>query len=359
MAFPISGLAIFLAFGVNGKRRQVAALQNVCSVAAVLLAFLAAGCAPAREEMVPPNADSGPSELTVLYTCDTRGHLYTCDCKGGKAGGMTRRAAWLKQQTAPNRLLVDAGNNTAGTREWEAIEFEHVLKAYQEMGYHAVNLGHREAGFSKEELLGLRTAFPELVSANLVDEGMEALFPPYRVVRLEGGMTVGVLGVMGDDLPADELGGGLFLLPAGEAVSRYLYELLPKVDLVVLLAFVKDYEFQQLSELFFEIPLMIGGDVDQPTSEPVALNKSLMVAVTDKGKTIGRLDLVVNGSEWLSQTNELTTLYEDFPEDEEMQWVMAEFEEALRAKNYEPGEKLGEDEEGLSLISAEKEGGGK
>jgi 2',3'-cyclic-nucleotide 2'-phosphodiesterase (5'-nucleotidase family) len=84
------------------------------------------------------------------------------------------------------------------------------------------------------------------------------------------------------------------------------------------------------------------------------MNKALVAATTDKGKTISRWDLVVNGTSVSNRAHELTTLYEDLPEDDAMQAVLAEFEAALRAKNYEPGEKLGEDEEGLTLISAEK-----
>ena len=58
----------------------------------------------------------------------------------------------------------------------------------------------------------------------------------------------------------------------------------------------------------------------------------------------------------VSQAVVIPVLAEDLPEDKEMQTVLAAFEAALRAKNYEPGKKLGEDEEGLSLISAEKGG---
>ena len=61
-----------------------------------------------------PGGDGVWPPLTIIYTCDTHGYLYPCDCDGGADGGMARRARYLGQNQAKDRILVDAGDVTAG-----------------------------------------------------------------------------------------------------------------------------------------------------------------------------------------------------------------------------------------------------
>ncbi|MHC4367725.1 MAG: hypothetical protein ACYSW8_08925, partial [Planctomycetota bacterium] len=89
-------------------------------------------------------AKSPPAAFTVFYTCDTRGHIEPCGCTSGMAGGISRRQTFLLNARPRNFLLVDAGDITAGPRPWEILELEYILKGYEQMGYHAVNIGHRD-----------------------------------------------------------------------------------------------------------------------------------------------------------------------------------------------------------------------
>ena len=86
-----------------------------------------------------------PELFSIFYTCDTSGHIEPCGCVGGMAGGISRRQTYLSQTHPMDYLLVDAGDVTAGYRPWELLELEYILKGYDDMGYHAVNIGHREA----------------------------------------------------------------------------------------------------------------------------------------------------------------------------------------------------------------------
>src|SRR5262245_1378555 len=110
------------------------------AIAAGLLAALA-GCG---EKPQPVAAKPAAGALSVFYTCDTRGNIKPCDCTEGTAGGMSRRAAYLEPLMTNAMVLVDAGNVTAGPREWERFDLEYILKAYDAMGYDAINLGQHE-----------------------------------------------------------------------------------------------------------------------------------------------------------------------------------------------------------------------
>lgn len=301
-----------------------------------------------REGQNPPRPQAVPPDrLTILYTCDTRGHINPCNCTAGVAGGLARRKVFIEEQEAPAALLVDAGNVTAGGRAWELLEFEYLLRGYELMGYDAVNIGRREAGIAAESLREIRRQFPFLISANVQSTHGELLFDPWVIVATTGGYQVGIIGILDDTLPPDELGAGVRVAPPGETLSRMLPDLRKRVDFVVLLAFANEETMKALAERYYEIDVIIGGDVAQPATEPLQLNKSFITYVTDKGKSIGRLDLAFIDGEKVVESNDITMLLED-TSDESMAALVAELRRRQIENNY-PTEK--EDEEGLTRIS--------
>ena len=169
---------------------------------AALTALVLAGCGgqETRTPGIPPDT------LSIFYTCDTRGHIEPCGCASGQAGGIARRMTFLHEQAGGAHLLVDAGDVTAGPRNWEVFEMEYILKGYAAMGYHAVNAGHREASLGAERLLELGERYPFFVSANVLDADGDPLFPPYRFVDFDRGFRVGILGVMDDRIDPEDRG---------------------------------------------------------------------------------------------------------------------------------------------------------
>jgi 2',3'-cyclic-nucleotide 2'-phosphodiesterase (5'-nucleotidase family) len=329
--------------------------------AAVTVAVFAAGCG--RNEATPGRRAAGAgatadAALAVFYTCDTQGHLHPCDCDTGREGGVVRRLAFLNRNPAPRRLLVDAGNVTAGRREWERLEFEYLLKCYARMGYDAVNLGHREAGFSAADLRRHAREFPRLVCANLVDPAGACVVAPYVVANVAGGPRVGIIGVMDDSLPAAERGEGLRLLPPDMALGRHLPDLARRCDTIVLLAFADEETMTNLANLFYEIRLVIGGKVRQPSATPLRVNEALIAYITDKGKSIGRLDLL-RGADggWTVRTNRITALAHDEPGGEAAAAIVADYERALTNLHLQARGKLKDDSEGLSAIAPVKRDG--
>src|SRR6266511_3810144 len=230
----------------------------------VFLALLVAvsvwvGCR--KQSAEPAAASPSPRSLTVFYSCDTRGHIDPCGCSTGMAGGIARRKTFLDSRPRGPHLLVDAGDVTAGARAWEILELEYLLKGYEQMGYHAVNAGHREASLGKEGLRKLSARFGNLVSANLVDETGNLLLAPYRVVSLADGSKAGILGILDDRIAPSELGRGLRILPPQDAIARFLPELKKQAGFILVLAFADEERMKEIAERFFELNLIVGGKV--------------------------------------------------------------------------------------------------
>ncbi len=289
-----------------------------------------------------------PDKLSIFYTADTRGHIDPCDCSAGMAGGVARRMTYVADQAPDHFLLVDAGDVTAGAREWEMLELEYILKGYAAMGYHAVNIGHREIQAGADGLAKLRAQFPNFISANVRDASGELIFEPYRIVTLGGGYRVAILGVADNSLESDEIGAGLQLDAPNQAVAKYLPEATQQSDLVVLLAFANEEKLQALAEEFIGLDVIVGGNVAQPSGDAVERNRSVIVYNTDKGKSVGRLDLALVDGGHAVIANEVTMLLEDIADDPNAAAIVEAFKIEQVDRNFQDYKK--DDEEGLTAL---------
>lgn len=323
-------------------------------IALIVLLTVALGLCGCKEpaSVTPVKPAPLPPSLTILYTCDTRGHIDPCGCSTGMAGGIARRKTFVGQQTGPYSLLVDAGDVTAGKRPWELLEFEYLLKGYQDMNYAAVNAGVREASLGATNLSRLRSTFPFLISANLLTHDGNPVLAPYVVADLPGDHKAAIIGIVDDTVAAAEIGPGLKIIPAADAISRYLPEMRKQTELIILLAFADEPKMHALAERFYEIRAIIGGRVLQPSGTPLQANRSVIAFITDKGKAIGRLDLTFDSSgATVSSTNSITLLKEEFADDPAMARLITEYKEKLKESEFEPVADR-DDEEGLTAITS-------
>jgi 2',3'-cyclic-nucleotide 2'-phosphodiesterase (5'-nucleotidase family) len=303
---------------------------------------------PATESGATAIPVSPPDKLSIFYTADTRGHIDPCECSSGMAGGIARRMTFVEDQALDHFLLVDAGDVTAGAREWELLELEYILKGYAAMGYHAVNVGHREIQAGAAGLADLRDQFPNFISANVRDSSGDLIFDPYKVVTLAGGYRVAILGIADNTLESDEIGAGLQLDAPNQAVAKYLPEASKRSDMVVLLAFANEERLQALAEEFIGLDVIVGGNVAQPSGEAVEQNRSVIVYNTDKGKSVGRLDLaLVEGGHGVI-ANEVTMLLEEIADDPDAAAIVEAFKIEQVNRDFQDYKK--DDEEGLTAL---------
>jgi hypothetical protein len=219
------------------------------------------------------------------------------------------------------------------------------------MGYHAVNAGHREVSIGFKKLKKLGENYSHFVSANVAGPDGELVFPPFTIVKLSNGSRCGIIGVVDDELTADQIGTGLSVTSPVDAISKYLPEVKAGSDFVVLLAFTDPEKMKTIADQFFEIDVIIGGKVLQASGQYIEQNKSVIVYNTDKGKRIGRLDVVttVDGSREFS--NDIFILADSMKRDEKIVKLIDEFKQELKEKDFSVHK---DDEEGLSSITASR-----
>lgn len=331
--------------GGNNRSRTAAVVMVLVAAVLLLLLFVKLG-----SRLVSGSSSPRPPEvLSIFYTCDTQGHIEPCGCASAMAGGISRRQTYLSGSLPRDYLLVDAGDVTAGAREWEMLEFEYILKAYEVMGYHAVNLGHRELSLGLDGLNRVKEQYPRFVSANVLDRSGRPVVAPYVVVELSNGYRCGITGVVDDRLEPDLIGPGLQLASPADALAKYLPQLKKEADFLVVLAFADESQMRALAGQFFEIDVIVGGKVRQVTVEPVMENRSAVVFSTDKGKSIGRLDIESRGGRPRVYTGTMTVLEESMDRDARIAALVEQYKEQLKLRDFRPAK---DETEGLSSISA-------
>jgi len=316
-------------------------IRRTCPL--LILMVFAQGCSRKEASRTPPET------FSVFYTCDTRGHIEPCGCTSGMAGGLGRRATYLTSDQPEDYLLVDAGDVTAGGRAWEQLEFEYLLKGYEVMGYHAVNLGVRELSLGAETLKSMQAHCGQLVSANVVDTDREPICQPYVTVELSNGFRCGITGIVDDQVAPEALGPGLEVLAPAEALAKVLPEMQGQVDYLVLLAFTDEPEMKALAQQFFELDLIVGGQVQKASAEAVIENRSAIVFNTDKGKAVGRLDLTWGMDQGWTFKNRFKTLEESMTPDVRFVDLIEQYKQQLKVQDFRP---VKDDVDGLSSIAA-------
>ena len=294
-----------------------------------------------------PSASAGCIH-DLLHLRYTRTHrtlrLFQC-----MAGGLGRRQTYLHGDLPRDFLLVDAGDITAGAREWEMLELEYILKGYQLMGYHAVNVGRRELSLGYDGLQQMKEHFNGFVSANVVGPDNSLVCEAYRVVELSNGYRCGIMGIVDDQVETEAVGKGLRLLDPADALAKVLPELKDKADYLVLLAFTDEPGMKMLAQQFFELNVIVGGNVQKASADPIQENRSAIVFNTDKGKAVGRLEIRPGPEQTWEYQNSFRTLEESMALDTQVAALVEEYKLQLKERDFRP---VKDDEEGLSSISA-------
>lgn len=282
----------------------------------------------------PVKKPAGSGRLTIHFTCDASGRLEPCGCFTGQHGGLTRLKTWLGERKDPGPVLkLDAGGAIAGVADHDIIQYRYMTRAYATMGFAALNMGGRESMIPAATLVALAKSSPvPLLSASLIDaESRKGLLDPYRVVDIDG-THVGILGVVSPkSVPTP--GEGMAVLGLNEAVDRYLPELAAKSDLVILLAFADENEMRRLAKDYYEVALIIGGDVAGPTQEILRENESMILFTTNQARTVGTLVATLSGEKRKRLTDpayDIQLLWDSIPQNEELLGMVREYRAEIR-----------------------------
>ena len=231
-------------------------------------------------------------DLPIYFTCDTHGRLEPCGCFTGQHGGLTRLKTVLDAEKSAPGVRVDIGDAIAGREDYDVIQYRYMLRAFAAMNYDALNLGQREAMLPLSQLQEIkRSSAVPILSANLFDASTgEPVFQTHRIVE-RSGHRVALVGVVDPRGLEEEIGTGLRVGDMASAIARTLSEIKGKADLVVLLAFTDEATLSELAGQFYELHVILGGQVRQSAQELRKENRSLISFVTNEARALGILRL--------------------------------------------------------------------
>ncbi len=232
-----------------------------------------------------------PSHLMLNYTAKTEGALFPCGCRI-PLGGLSRRAGVLNEESPYPQLTLDAGGFAGGNTGYDRFATSYILQAYQEMGYHAVNIGTREASQKVSELREWdQISGGILISANLWDDhGLPVTRT--HLIREIGGIKIGITGITSTPyVPVGATELSTILNPTApllEVMATFEEE---NVDFVVLLADAPSPEVGQIIEEVPGIDVVIQGQEFNATGQQVIMpigESTAGIRIGGTGKYLGR-----------------------------------------------------------------------
>ena len=282
--------------------------------------------------LLPRKTAAKPQDLTLLFTCDVRGRLEPCGCFTGQMGGLTRVASLVGKGMQPEVLKVDIGDALESPADYEQIEYHYIQQAFAKMGYEAFNVGHREAQLNATQLRELKVKSPvPMLSANLLDKATGApLFDAYRIVR-RGPWRIALVGVLDSRTVGEALGEGLTVESMEIVLGKLLPALKPQADFIVLLAFADEAALSRLAKQFYELDVILGGKVTQPSQQLIRENRSLILATTNESRALGTLSVtLVAPSKITAIKGEVVLVSDGIAQDEEIAALAVTYRDEVR-----------------------------
>ena len=216
---------------------------------------------------------------------------------------MARRAGLVSElrEEKKNLLLLDSGNLFSIHRnERDRLKAETLVRAYDMMRFDAVNLGERELTHGGEFLEKVKTeASFTLLSANVRRKGSEELFTAPYVIKKYGEIRVGIIGIVLDLDNPEKYGrqhvrrhiDDFETLDPEEALAKYLPELRPKVDFVILLSHIGLKNNKSLMKKYGKVDLVISSQGHTTFSSPLEDGKRILVHGSRRGSDLNLFDL--------------------------------------------------------------------
>lgn len=271
-------------------------------------------------------------DLKLFFTCDTRGRLVPCGCFTGQNGGLTRLRTALEELAEPKAIRVDVGDAVRGKADFNLIEYKYILEAYAGMQFDALNIGHREAQLSKVQLSSIKQTAPvKLISANLFDKKTgERVFEPFHIIQ-RGRSKIAIIGLVDPKGLGESLGEGLVVEKMETVLGTLLPELKKKADFIVLLAFTDETTLAALAREFYELNIILGGNVSQPAPHVQKENRSFISYSANESRTLGVLKVQVSNENKLTvPEQEMILLHDKIHEHPLVKTLAANYREEIR-----------------------------
>lgn len=300
-------------------------------------------------------------KLTVLYTNDLHAHfephIVPWVDKSRKVGGFASIAALVKKEKALNAhtVYLDAGDSFAGPYVSSLTRGEAVIDAMNHLGLDAGCVGNHEFDYGWENALEqFRKAKFPLLNGNIFLKGTNKLHwnNPY-IIKEVNGIRLGIIGLHEKfafyDTVSAEMIKGVEVKDEKALLRKYIRELKPKTDLIILLIHIgipgtqssageKDVvrNHQHDIDLARAVPgvdLMITGHPHSGLSEPIVAGGTIIASTDAYTIELGKLELTYDKKldKITGYKNHFNYLFDDEVEDDpEMLAVIKKWKDKLK-----------------------------
>jgi len=190
------------------------------------------------------------------------------------------------------------------------------LDFYRDMGYKALCVGKRDLAGSTMFLLEetkKRGLMP--LSSNLRYKG-KAVFEPYGIFDVNG-TKVGVLAVTSPELNQRIKADSVEVLDPSVRLKSLVPELKNRVDVIVLLSNLGEFEDRKLASTVDGIDVIIGSGPGKRRYQPLKIGSTYLLRGHPKGKSVGKALVKLNSEGGIQGlNNELHQLKARLPVDE-------------------------------------------
>lgn len=266
----------------------------------------------------------GAEYLTIIHSSEHHGVALPLSDPGlGTVGGMAGRATVIQRirEKAEAVLIVDSGDILIGTALSSWFRGEPDVKAMNTMGYHAMAAGNHDFDFGLAHLKKLQALakFP-ILCTNLTGRNMTLPCESSAIVQI-GKLSVGLMGIVGhSNFPETFNREVVKVLELGDPIETVRnqarqWKETGAVDVVVVITHQDTEEDQRLLQSVPYLDVIIGGHTEgfdglftpntiRPVEE-VQKPGAVYVKTHRQGRTIGQLDLLINGGQlsWAKAKN--------------------------------------------------------
>ena len=194
--------------------------------------------------------------ISIVSTTNVYSEFYDCGCPKNPLGGLARKTFFLKNMM-PDRdsILIDAGNALFDSNqinpdnlsiENKRFKARNFVKTLEFLGQDVVNIGSNDFKGGVDFLVNItKDSSVNFISANLYDKSSnKLLFKPYHILEKDGA-KIAFIG-LSQSARSNSIINKNFI----EEGNKYISELKPSVDIIVLLVNVLDENLIDLSQSF-------------------------------------------------------------------------------------------------------------
>ncbi|MCK4425921.1 MAG: hypothetical protein KAV69_04160 [Deltaproteobacteria bacterium] len=203
---------------------------------------------------------------------------------------------------------------------------------YRDMGYTSLCVGRRDlAGSTMFLVVETRKRGLRPLSSNLRYKG-EAVFEPYGIFEVNSA-KVGVLAVTSPELSQRIKADGVEVLDPSARLKSLVPEIKNRVDVIVLLSNLGEFEDRRLASTVDGIDVIIGSGYGRRAYEPLKTGKTYLLRTHPKGKSVGQVNVELDAKgDILDLDNNLALLNTGLPEDKAAAQRIQELEKRYPGK---------------------------